>query len=241
MKKLDVLYRDDHLVVVNKPAGVLSIPDRFVPEKPNLVDLLQKQTEKVWIVHRLDKETSGAICFALDADTHRDLSTQFQDRKVKKLYHALVDGCPLSEDGEINRSIAAHPTISGKMMPSSKGKSALTYYKVLTRFRDFSLLEADIKTGRTHQIRVHFTSIGHPLIVDPMYGKREAIYLSEIKRKNYRLGKNAEERPLMSRLSLHARQLQIQHPVSKETLIVEAEYPKDFRAVLNQMNKWNKM
>ncbi|HKK75671.1 MAG TPA: RluA family pseudouridine synthase [Saprospiraceae bacterium] len=239
MKKLEILYQDKYLIVVNKPADVLSIPDRFVPEKPNLLDILRKEFGQVWVVHRLDKATSGVICFALDADTHKALSMQFQERKVKKLYHALVEGCPLSEKGEIDRAIAAHPTIAGKMMPSSKGKAARTDYRVLTRYRDCALLEADIKTGRTHQIRVHFSSLGHPLMVDPLYGKREALFLSEIKRKNFRLGKNTEERPLLSRLSLHAHSLEIQHPHREELLQVEAPYFKDFRAVLNQLNKWN--
>lgn len=239
MKKLEKLYQDQHLVVVNKPADILTIPDRFVPERPNLLDMLRAEYEQVWVVHRLDKATSGVICFALDAATHKALSLQFQERKVRKLYHVLVEGCPLSAKGEIDRAIAPHPTVAGKMMPSSKGKAALTHYRVLRRYRDFSLLEADIKTGRTHQIRVHFNSIGHPLMVDPLYGKRAALFLSEIKRKNFRLGKDAEEQPLLSRLSLHARSLEVQHPQSKDTLQVEAPYFKDFRAVLNQLNKWN--
>lgn len=239
MKKPEILYQDEHLIVVNKPADILSIPDRFVPEKPNLLDILQAEFGQVWVVHRLDKATSGVICFALDAGTHKALSLQFQERKVQKRYHALVEGCPLLEKGSIDRSIAPHPTVAGKMMASTRGKTALTYYRVLSRYRDFALLEADIKTGRTHQIRVHLSSIGHPLVVDPLYGKREALYLSEIKRKNFRLGKHAEERPLLSRLSLHAHSLEVLHPQTKESLYVEAPYFKDFRAVLNQLNKWN--
>lgn len=239
MKKLEVLYQDDCLVVVNKPADILTIPDRFVPEKPNLLDLLQAEYGQVWVVHRLDKATSGAICFALDATTHKALSRQFQERQVRKLYHALVEGCPHPPEGEIDRPIAPHPTVPGKMMASSKGKMALTHYRVLTRFRDYTLMEADIKTGRTHQIRVHFSSIGHPLVVDPLYGKRDALLLSEIKRKHFRIGQDSVERPLLNRLSLHAHSLQITHPQRNEILKIEAPYFKDFRAVLNQLNKWN--
>lgn len=241
MDKLEILYSDDQIVIVNKRSGVLSIPDRFVPEKENLVDALQQDFEKVWVVHRLDRETSGAICFALDAEAHKELSRQFQERTVKKLYHAFVEGCPMEKQGAIDRPIAPHPTFPGKMIASSKGKSALTYYQVLTKYKDYSLLEADIKTGRTHQVRVHFSSIGHPLMVDPVYGKREAIFLSEIKRRNFQLGKNAEERPLMSRLSLHAHQLRLQHPGTQQTMEIEAPYPKDFRALINQLNKWNRI
>lgn len=237
--KLDFLYRDEHLVVLNKPSGYLSIPDRFVPEKPNLVHQLEQTFEKAWIVHRLDKETSGAICFALNAETHRSLSMQFEKREVEKIYHVLVDGQVTQDSGEIDRPIAPHPTIPGKMIASAKGKAARTLYQVHKKYRDFTLLKANIKTGRTHQIRVHFSSIGFPLSVDPMYGRRDALALSEIKKRNFRLGKGQEERPLLRRLSLHSASLQFLHPVTGELLKIEAPYHKDFRAVLQQMNKWN--
>lgn len=237
--KLDFLYQDEHLVVLNKQAGYLSIPDRFVPEKPNLVHQLESVFGKIWVIHRLDKETSGAICFALDAETHRALSIQFEHREVEKLYHVLVDGQLSQDHGEIDRPIAPHPTISGKMIASAKGKPAKTLYQIHKSYKDFTLLEADIKTGRTHQIRVHFSSIGFPLTVDPLYGRRSSLALSEIKKRNFRLGKNQEERPLMKRLSLHAASLKIKHPHSGEVLKIEAPYHKDFRAVLQQMDKWN--
>lgn len=238
-EKLDFLYRDEHVVVLNKPAGYLSIPDRFVPEKPNLVNQLEQIFEKIWVVHRLDKETSGAICFALDAETHRSLSMQFEHREVEKKYHVLVDGQLTQTEGEIDRPIAPHPTVAGKMMPSAKGKPARTIYQVQKKYRDFTLLEADIKTGRTHQIRVHFSSIGFPLAVDPMYGRRASLALSEIKKRNFRLGKDQVERPLLNRLSLHSASLELVHPNTEERFKIEAPYHKDFRAVLKQLDKWN--
>ncbi len=238
LKRLEILYQDQDLIVVNKPAGMLSIPDRFVPEKPNLVHQLSLQFDKVWVVHRIDKETSGAICFALNADAHRALSQQFQNRTIGKKYWALLDGCPTPNTGEIDRAIAPHPTVAGKMLPSSKGKSALTKYELVEEFRYFSLVEAQILTGRTHQIRVHFASIGVPLAVDPLYGKRSELKLSEIKRKNFRMGQEQQERPLMARLSLHAHKLRLEQPSTHQEIEVEASLPKDFRATLNQLRKW---
>ncbi|MEM6380020.1 MAG: RluA family pseudouridine synthase, partial [Bacteroidota bacterium] len=117
--------------------------------------------------------------------------------------------------------------------------AAKTLFQIQKKYRDFTLVEADIKTGRTHQIRVHFSSIGFPLAVDPLYGRRASLVLSEIKKRNFRLGKNQEERPLLKRLSLHSASLKIKHPKSGEVLKVEAPYHKDFRAVLQQMDKWN--
>lgn len=234
----EILYRDQDLIVLNKPPGVLSIPDRFVPDKPNLLHQLRKELGEVWVVHRLDRETSGVICFALNAKAHRHLSLQFEERRVEKYYWAVVDGLLPDKQGVIDRPIGAHPGISGKMIISAQGKPALTHYRVLAAYQFFSLVEADIRTGRTHQIRVHFESLGHPLVVDELYGKREALNLSEIKRRNFRLGKNEEERPLFRRLSLHARRLVVESPGSGDRVEVEAPLPKDFRAMLRQMEKW---
>lgn len=234
----EVLYQDPDLIILNKPPGILSIPDRFVPDKPNLLHQLQEMLGEVWVVHRLDRETSGAICFARNAEAHRHLSLQFEQRQVNKYYWAVVDGLLSEKKGTIDRPIAPHPSVSGKMVISKQGKPSLTHYQVLEEFQFFSLVEADIRTGRTHQIRVHFESLGHPLVVDELYGKREALFLSEIKRRRFRLGKNEAERPLFRRLSLHARRLLVEAPGSGERLEVEAPPPKDFRAMLNQMAKW---
>lgn len=236
----DILFQDDHLIVANKAPGLLSIPDRFALEKPNLMAQLGQLFGKIWVVHRLDKETSGLLCWALTEEAHKSLSLQFQKRQTEKHYLALVDGRPASETGEITHAIGEHPTINGKMCITKSGKSALTHYQVLQYFRHFSLIDAKIETGRTHQIRVHLESIGHPLAVDPLYGKRKAIFLSEIKQKGYHLGKFQEEKALMERLSLHAWKLKLKHPATEEEISFEAPPPKDFRAVLNQLEKWGR-
>ncbi len=237
---LNLLYDDADLLVVEKPAGVLTIPDRFDSSKPNLLNMLQEAFGEIWVVHRLDKETSGLVCFAKNEEAHRHLNLQFGDRTVDKIYLALVDGRPTPPSGSIEQPIAPHPGIAGKMTIHKHGKYALTLYRVVDTFRNFSLVEANIKTGRTHQIRVHLSSIGHPLAVDPLYGKRQALYLSEIKLRNFRTGKEESERPLMQRLTLHALNLGVTHPRTGERVVVESPLPKDFRAMLNQLDKWGR-
>lgn len=236
--KPDILYEDEHLLIVKKPAGLLTIPDRNA--NPNsLLGLLQKQFGTVFTVHRLDRETSGLLCFARNEAAHRHLSMQFEHHSADKFYYALLDGVLHHDEGEIDKPIGEHPVIPGKMAVTYPGKPSLTFYRAIERFKRFTLAEALIKTGRTHQIRVHFQSIGYPLAVDALYGRRPAFYLSEIKGKSYKSGKfSEEERPLMDRTSLHAMRLRLDHPVTGERLEFRSELPKDFAAVLTQIRKW---
>ena len=238
--KIEILYEDDDLIIVNKPALFLSIPDRHDSTKPNVLSYLNKRYDKVFTVHRLDKETSGILCFAKNEAAHKSLSKQFQERTVEKIYYVLVDGKVHPTEGSINQPIAPHPAKPGKMMVSSKGKQSLTTYRVVEQFQTLALVEANIKTGRTHQIRVHFEAIGFPLSIDKFYGSRSEFHLSEIKRKKFKLGRNQTERPLMTRTSLHALSLKLQQPNTQKGLIIEASLPKDFGALLKQLRKWHK-
>ncbi|MCB0535425.1 MAG: RluA family pseudouridine synthase [Lewinellaceae bacterium] len=238
MSHYELLHEDEHLLVVVKPAGLLSIPDRF-GNKDSLLGLLERDFGKVFVVHRLDRETSGILCFARSEAAHRHLSMQFEHHTADKYYFALLDGVLHHDEGEIDKPIGEHPGTPGKMTVTNSGKPSLTFYRVAERFKRFTLAEALIKTGRTHQIRVHFQSIGYPLAIDALYGRRAAFLLSEIKGKTYKSGKfSEEERPLMSRTSLHAARLRIDHPASNERLEFKSELPKDFAAVLNQLRKW---
>lgn len=236
--QIELVYEDETLLIVNKASGLLTLPDRFRPELPNVKDILAAKYGQIWVVHRLDKDTSGLLCFAKNETAHRDLSLQFENRTVGKKYVALVQGSPMQEEGEIDRPIAANPHQAGKMIILKSGKPSLTLYKKLEAFKGYSLLEVEIKTGRTHQIRVHLKAIGCPLAIDPIYHESEGILLSAIKGRSYQLGKGQVERPLMNRLSLHAMQLSFDHPVTNERMVFEGHLHKDFEAVLKQLRKW---
>ena len=236
----EIIYEDETLLIVHKPPDFLSIPERFDLSKPSVVSFLRQKFEDVRIVHRLDRETSGIMCFARTEAAHRHLSRQFEQRTTTKIYLALVDGRMYEPEGAIDQSIGPHPGIGGKMMVTSLGKPSLTLYKAVELFQQFTLVEADLKTGRSKQVRVHLAYIGHPLAVDPMYGRREVLSLSEIKRKGFQLGKFQEERPLMSRTTLHAHRLEIDHPETGVRLSFSAPLPKDFEALLTQLRKWGK-
>jgi 23S rRNA pseudouridine955/2504/2580 synthase/23S rRNA pseudouridine1911/1915/1917 synthase len=242
--KIDIIYSDEDVIVINKPPGMLSIPDRFETSKENLSILLRSYfTGEIFVVHRIDRETSGILCFARNAEAHKHLNNQFLHHTVDKIYHAFVDGNLSAENGTIDAHIAPHPYQEGKMIAGKVGKEAITHYKVLEKFKIGTFVEIKIETGRTHQIRTHFKYINHPLLIDSIYGKREAIFTKEIKGFKYHSVINGEdeERPLLNRLSLHASKIGLIHPTKNTKMEWEAPFPKDMKATLNQLKKWNKI
>lgn len=238
MKPLDkyILFKDEDLIVVNKPAGLLSIPDRFNEQLPSLSKILEQHLGKIWVVHRLDRDTSGVMVFARNEETHRFLSNQFSGRKTEKIYLGLVTGRIWEKEGKIDTPIMEDPGKKGKMTTGKKGREALTTFSVLESFNLYTFLQLHIFTGRTHQIRVHLKSIGHPVAMDELYGNGKPFYLSFIKKK-YHIGKfQEEEKPLMSRMALHASSLSFEDK-NGQRLLFEAPLPKDFQAVLSQLRK----
>ncbi|GAA4450941.1 RluA family pseudouridine synthase [Rurimicrobium arvi] len=235
--KLEILYEDAHLIAVNKPAGIPVIPDRFNTDAPSVNKLLEAATgSRIWVIHRLDRDTSGVLLFAKDELAHKKLSLQFQEHSVGKFYAGLVNGRLAKESGRIESPIAEHPTIKGKMIVTKSGKPSVTDYRVVSQWPLHSLLQFQIHTGRTHQIRVHMQSIGHPIVADNLYGDGEPFRLSAIKKK-YKLSlKEEEERPLLSRLALHAYRLIFEDMEGRERMI-EAPLPKDINACVQQLNK----
>jgi len=236
--QIEKLYEDDDVIIVNKPSGLLVIPDRHDTHIPSLNKILEANTGKqIWVVHRLDRDTSGVICFAKNEEMHRYMSLLFQEREVAKYYIGLVNGLVVPAEGRIEHAIAEHPAIKGKMIVSKKGKASVTEYKVLEQWPLYSLVQFRIYTGRTHQVRVHMQSLGHALVCDELYGDGKPFFLSQIKRK-YKLSENEEEeRPLIQRVALHAWKLEFKKADGTE-IKAEAPLPKDIAATVKQLNKW---
>ncbi len=247
---IEVLYEDDHLVAVNKPAGLRVIPDSFNAALPNLLTMLESRYRKalgqegqqLWVVHRIDMHTSGVVIFARTPEMHRHLNQMFEHGEVQKTYWAVVRGHVQPREGRIDFPMAPHPSRSRMMIISEKGKPARTDYRVLEEFEHFTLVEVYPRTGRTHQIRVHFQAIGNPLAIDPIYAKTLSIDISNLKRDVVRKRHSLDETPpaLMQRLTLHALRLSFTHPLTGKSFEVEAALPKDFRALLSALRKWDK-
>jgi 23S rRNA pseudouridine1911/1915/1917 synthase len=233
---LEILYEDDHLIVINKPTGLVVHPapghftgtlvNALLYHCPNLKGIGGEI--RPGIVHRLDKDTSGVMVVAKDEKTHHTLSAQFKSRTVKKDYLALTHGQWHQEEGRILLPVGRHPTDRKKMsVHSTKGRPAETLWRVERHFPGLSLVRATLKTGRTHQIRVHFAAVHHPIVGDPVYssGKWLNRLLPEVKR----LASTVQ------RQMLHAKSLGFIHPETKTAMSFETEVPKDMAVILDQL------
>jgi len=240
--KPEIIFENERFVAVNKPSGLLTIPDRHDETINSLYKSLQQQYEKIFIVHRLDKDTSGIILFAKDEATHKYLSQLFEQRNVEKYYRGIIQGTlqnlpdgRQAKKGKIEEPIMEHPSGKG-MIVHAKGKPSLTEYEVLEEYGIYSLVQFQIHTGRTHQIRVHMKHLGHPIACDELYGDPKPILLSSFKKK-FKLSKHdEEERPLLTRLALHSYELKFKDQDNNE-FALKAELPKDMRAFLQQLKK----
>jgi 23S rRNA pseudouridine955/2504/2580 synthase/23S rRNA pseudouridine1911/1915/1917 synthase len=234
----EVIYQDEEILIADKPNGLTVIPERFNTTKPCLQSILQEKYGKLWVVHRIDRETTGIVCFARTEEAHKNLSQQFESRQVRKIYKVVVSGSLEGAEGEIDSPIMERPNKLGTMMVHPKGKEALTLFSVEEQFRSCALLNVEIKTGRTHQIRIHFASAGHPLLVDSIYGQHGSFLLSSIKKK-YKQSE-PEEKPIISRLTLHAYSLELDHPATVERMTFTAPLPHDMEALLKVLRKYDK-
>ena len=223
---LDVVYEDDDIIVVNKPKGMVVHPANGNPDGTlvNAVMSLCKGSLsgiggeiRPGIVHRLDKDTSGLIIIAKNDVAHINLSKQIKDRRVKKIYIALVKGNVSENEATVNMPIGRSTKDRKKMAVRKDGKEAITHFKVLKRYGKYTLLELKIDTGRTHQIRVHMAEIGHPVVGDMIYSN----------------GKN--EFGIEGQM-LHAKQLIFQHPITQEKITLTAPLPEYFEKVLEQLD-----
>lgn len=235
-KTLEILYSDATIIVVNKPSGMLSIPDRYDPDAPVALNFLESEFGELFVVHRIDKDTSGVLVYARNADAHRVLNRQFATREVEKSYLALVRGRAENDAWECDLPLLAdadrqHRTI----VDSRRGKDAFSRFETVERFRDFSLIRIRPETGRTHQVRVHCAATEYPIAADPLYGDGKPVLLSQLKRRWK--GDTFEERPLMARTALHAERILFSHPAERRKVDISAPLPKDFSALLFQLRK----
>ena len=232
---LNIIEETDQFIAINKPAGLLSIPDREGKEM-SLKAMLQEKYGEIFTVHRIDRETSGIIVFGKTAAEHQHLSEAFQERTVEKYYLGIVNGVLADKKGTVEVPMMQHPGKQAVMIVHKNGKNSITDFEVAEEFGKYSLLKFRIHTGRTHQIRLHMQHIGHSIVCDPVYGDGQPILVSSI-RKKFKLSKSEEEeRPILARLGLHAQRL-VFSDASGKSYDLEAELPKDMRALMQQLRK----
>lgn len=237
--KPTVIFENEDYIGFSKPSGLLAIPDRFNPEIPSLVGIARKLFPHVFVVHRIDRDTSGVLCFAKNAAAHRYLSGCFAKHHIDKEYQAIVAGTPLQPSGSLTMPIEADPLRKGKMQVFPKGKTTRTDFEVVESWNHFSLLKIKLFTGRTHQIRVHLSAIGHPVVCDPFYGDGQPFLLSSVKKKYKLSDHEEEERPLLDQLALHASKLQF-NSEKGEQITMEAPLPKGMTAMMKQLSRWDR-
>jgi 23S rRNA pseudouridine1911/1915/1917 synthase len=245
--EVPVLFEDDHLLAVDKPARMLTSPDRYDPQRPNLMKLLHAGVEQArpWAkqrglaylmnAHRLDFETSGVILLAKSKPVLVALANMFGvDGALQKTYVALVHGNPVKTSFEMDAKLAPHPVKIGMIRVDEKnGKRAKTQFELLEKFSNYSLLHCFPFTGRTHQIRVHLRQSGLPIVGDALYGG-SPLLLSRLKT-DYRLKPNRTERPLMDRVALHAEELKLRHPMTGVDVVIHSPLPKDLTVAIKYL------
>ncbi len=249
--EITVLFEDEHLLALDKPSRLLTSPDRYDPARPNLMKLLHHDITRgaPWVrerrlnylanAHRLDFETSGVILLAKNKPTLVALADMFGTEQPTKTYVALVQGTPRENSFKVGAKLAPHPIKVGLMRVDDKnGKQALTHFEVRERFAGYTLLNCQPRTGRTHQIRVHLQNIGLSIVGDALYGG-QPLLLSKLKSGFY-LKRGKVERPLLSRVALHAEQLALPHPAPamEATVTITAPWPKDLTVAVKYLRRY---
>jgi len=214
---MKIIHRDEHLLVVDKPAGLSVLPEGWDKEAPYLVKMLEAEFEKIWVVHRIDKLTSGIVLFALSAEAHRSLNIQFEKHEVEKSYHAIFNGVPKWEEKITKFPLRVNVGHKHRTMVDNRsGVRSETRFRILKRYQASALVEANPMTGRTHQIRVHAYALSHPLLGDVLY--------------------SAPETKVISRPALHAFELKFMHPSTNEQVTFTSQYPDDFKRALTLLS-----
>lgn len=223
---IDIVYEDDSVIVVNKPQGMVVHPAPGNPDGTLVNGLLYhcslsdiNGVVRPGIVHRIDKDTSGLLIVAKTNEAHESLSKQLKERKAMRRYYCIVNGNIKEDSGTINKPIGRHPIDRKKMAVVAGGREAVTHFRVLERFGQYTLVECILETGRTHQIRVHMASIGHSIVGDPVYGVKK-------------------ERFKTNGQLLHAKTIGFEHPKTKEIMEFDSELPEYFKDVLNKLKNF---
>jgi len=213
---MNILFSDENILVIEKPAGLPVLPDGWNKDAPYLLKSLEEKFGKVFVVHRLDKVTSGVMIFARNAESHRSLNMQFDNREADKIYHAIMEGDPKWDEKITKFPLRANVGKKHRTVVDDKnGKPSETRFKVLKRYLAGALVEAKPMTGRTHQVRVHAYALGHPLLGDILY--------------------SASPTDLIQRPALHAVSLAFTHPTTNERVVFTAEQPRDFVSALKRL------
>ena len=247
--EIPVLFEDADLLALDKPAGLLTSPDRCDPERPNLMKLLhagitsgkpwarERRLDYLTNAHRLDFETSGVLLLAKNKPALIALANQFGSEKPAKVYIALAQGRPVENRFEVNAPLAPHPVKIGLFRVDSKnGKKSRSRFEVIEAFEGWTLLKCEPLTERNHQIRAHLRHVGLPLAGDRLYGGKP-LWLSRLKR-DYRLKPGHEERPLIGRVALHAQNLSLAHPTTNANVTISAPWPKDLRVAVKYLEQF---
>jgi len=249
--EIPVLHEDDHLLALDKPAGLLVSPDRLAPERPNLTALLHEAIAagKPWVrehnisylanAHRLDVDATGVLLLAKNKPALVAMADQFGTDYPLRRYIALVQGVPADNSFEVSEKIAPHPIRPGFMrIDPRNGKKSKTEFEVIEKFSRWSLVRCVPRGERVQQIRLHLSHAGFSVVGDELYGGKK-LWLSRLK-KDFRLKPGREERPLISRVALHSEELNIKHPATGEPLSIKSELPKDLRVALKYLQQYAK-
>lgn len=229
---LNIVYEDQSLIIVNKPIGLVVHPGAGNPDQTLVNALLHydpslSSLPRAGILHRLDKNTSGLLIVARNIEAYTYLTMEMQNRKIKREYEAIVNGLIIS-GGTIDAPIARHPSLRTKMAVIINGKPAITHYRVLQRFRAHTHLALQLETGRTHQIRVHLSSIHHPIVGDTLYGGRLKLPPQATEELSISLREYKHQ-------ALHAKRISLIHPATKELHTWESPLPNDMQALLSAL------
>ncbi|MFD2742213.1 MULTISPECIES: RluA family pseudouridine synthase [Sphingobacterium] len=229
-----IIHEDENLIVINKPPFVSSL-DQREGDEINILRLAKRYHEDAQVCHRLDKDTSGVLLIAKNPETYRAVSIEFERRRVRKVYHAIIEGTHTFDDLLVDLPILNQGN-KNVSIDRANGKRAETFFKSIQYFKHYTLVECRPVTGRMHQIRIHLATQRASIVGDAMY-KGKPVYLSQIKKRGFTLSKSQEEQPIMKRFALHSKS--VAFAIDGKEYAFEADYPKDFATLLKQLEKFD--